>query len=107
MTKEEILELCVTSITNQKESNLDHITRDGWVVTDNGAFGDHGEDCTITLNTSEYLKKFRKDRRLSQQEMSWILGITRPVYSSMELNKGRELTLREYLILQKVDSVFK
>jgi predicted XRE-type DNA-binding protein len=103
----ENLKLWITKKNSLEESLLTYITRDGWVVGEYGACGDHEEDCTIHLDTTEYLKKFRKDRRLSQQEMSWILGITRPVYSAMELNKGRELTLREYLILQKVDSVFK
>lgn len=105
MSLEEILKLTVNSIHNKKQAPLDHITRDGWVVTDSGAFGDHEQDCTIQLDMTEYLKKFRKDRRLSQQEMAWILGISRPTYSAIENGTSRQLTLKEYLILQKVNSI--
>jgi len=74
------------------------ITRDGWVVCKDGAFGDHEEDCEIKVDMKNYLKDFRKENDLTQQEVAWIIGVSRPTYITLEQNK-RGLSLKEFLIL--------
>jgi DNA-binding XRE family transcriptional regulator len=89
------------NILTRKKSEITGITRDGWVVTKDGAFGDLGSDCDIELDMTDYLKRFRKIRRLSQKEMGWILGVSRPAYWNCE-NGKRDLSLKEFLILSYV-----
>jgi hypothetical protein len=94
--------LIVKNKHNRKSSELDYITRDGWVVGKDGlGYGDHVEDCEINADIGSFLKEFRKDRGLLQEEMAWILGIDKSSYIRREHNKV-DMTLREYLILQKV-----
>lgn len=74
------------------------ITRDGWVVSKDGAFGDNGIDCELEVEMVNYLKDFRKENNLTQQEVAWILGISRPTYITLEQNK-RGISLKEFLLL--------
>ena len=82
----------------RKESEIIGITRDGWVITKDGSFGDSGIDCEILLNISSYLKKFRKSNDMTQQELSWMLGRSRTTVVAMEQGKA-ELSLKDFLIL--------
>lgn len=75
------------------------VKRDGWVITKEGAYGDLGDDCEITLDMTDYLKEFRAKLGLSQQEIAWMLGVTRTTYLNIEKGNFRDLTLREFLIL--------
>lgn len=93
---------------HRKESPRDvvAITRDGWVATKQGAYGDNAIDCDIQLEgEKEYVQSVMKRLDLTQQELAWILGISRPTALALAHGK-RELSLREYFILQlTVDDV--
>lgn len=82
----------------RKPSEVIGITRDGWVIGKDGAFGDNGEDCELAVEMKGYLKDFRKENNLSQQEVAWMLGLSRSTYITLEQNK-RGLSLKEFLIL--------
>lgn len=95
------MKLIATSKHRKEEpSDVIAITRDGWVATKNGAFGDNAIDCDIKLDgEKEYVQAVIKRLDLTQQELAWILGISRPTAISI-IHGKRELSLREYLILQ-------
>ena len=99
-------ELVVYSKHKKEKSKLVIISRDGWVVTENGAMGDNGSDCEIVWeNQSNYLKNIRLSKNLTQLEMAFILGIARTSYISLE--KGRqEMTHKQYLITTQIDENF-
>lgn len=86
---------------NKKVSDVIGITKDGWCVTMDGAFGDVGEDCEIILDFKEYIKSFRKEHKLSQQELGWMLGKSRTTIIGLEKGKG-ELTLKDFLTMSKL-----
>jgi DNA-binding XRE family transcriptional regulator len=73
--------------------------------TDGKSYGDHIEECEISVDVGAYLKSYRKERGLLQEEMAWILGINKSSYIRREHNEV-DMTLREYLILQKVKMVW-
>lgn len=83
------------------------ITRDGWVLTKDGAFGDVNKDCVFILDMKGVIKEFRKKHGLSQQELGWMFGKTRQTIMSME--KGRDMSLKEFFILSSFvpDNVFQ
>lgn len=101
------MKLTATS-RHRKENPRDvvAITRDGWVATKQGASGDNAIDCDIKLEgEKEYVQTVMKRLDLTQQELAWILGISRPTALALAHGK-RELSLREYFILQlTVDNV--
>lgn len=103
MFKEPIkMNLTVADTNNSRISTLKYITPDGWVVTEDGAMGDHKEDCEIYLNwQGPYIEQIRKKFRMSQQELAWVLGVSRPTVSNLEKDKT-ELTHRQYLLLQSI-----
>lgn len=74
------------------------ITRDGWVITKDGAFGDLGEDCEVEIELADFLVDFRKKHNLSQKEIGWMLGKSRTSIIYYE-KSTKQLTLREFLIL--------
>ena len=82
------------------------ITRDGWVATKQGGAGDNAIDCIIELEgQKEYVQSLMQRLDLTQQELAWILGISRPTANTLA-NGNRELSLKEYLILQlTVDNI--
>lgn len=82
----------------RKPSEVIGIKRDGWVITEDGAFGDYGPDCDIEVDLKGYLKNFRISNEMSQQEMAWMLNLGRTTYINLEKGK-REITLKEFLIL--------
>jgi DNA-binding XRE family transcriptional regulator len=86
---------------NKKTSEVIGITRDGWCVTKNGAFGDVGEDCEIELDFKQYIKDFRKEHKLSQQELAWMLGKCRTTVIALEKGVG-DITLKDFLIMSKL-----
>lgn len=89
-----------------KAADVYVISRDGWVVTSMGAMADIGVDCDVQwAEQTNYLKKLRKDKNLSQQEMAWILGISRPAYIGREQGK-QELTHKEWLITRIINENF-
>ena len=91
---------------NDKIADVYVVSRDGWVVTSKGAMADLGVDCDIYWQEqTNYLKTLRKQKNLSQQEMSWILGISRPSYSGKEKGK-QELTHKEWLITRIINENF-
>ena len=96
------MRLIAKSNHQEKEAEVLAVTRDGWVITETGAYGDNGVDCNISLEGEvEYIRSVKRRLSLSQQEIAWILNVSRPTVS--ELLKGkRGLTLREYAILQRV-----
>lgn len=97
----------ISKHTKGKKATVCMLSRDGWVVTDKGAMGDHKEDCDIIWEEqTKYLKDLRKNKGLNQEEMGWILGISRTTYLEME-NKGlRELTHKEWLITRLINENF-
>lgn len=99
-------ELIAHSLHKKKASKVIMLSRDGWVVTQDGAFGDNRFDCKIVWNNQiTYLKELRKQKKLSQQEMSWILGISRPSYIGLEQGK-QELTHKAWLITKIINEKF-
>lgn len=98
-------ELVVKSKNRNEFSKLIYVKRDGWVVTESGAMGDNQEDCEVIWSGQiDYLKKIRKSKKLTQQEMAWILGLNRTTYINLESGK-RELTHKEYLITQVIEYI--
>lgn len=95
------MKLIARNKRNKKVSDVIGITRDGWCVTTDGAFGDVGEDCEILLNFQEYIKSFRKEHKISQQELAWMLGKCRTTIIQLEQGKG-ELSLKDFLIMSKL-----
>jgi DNA-binding XRE family transcriptional regulator len=82
------------------------ITRDGWVCTKEGALGDNGVDCNIALEGErEFVRSIMKRLNLTQEELGWVLGISRP--TALALAHGRRgLSLKEYMMLKVlVDNV--
>ena len=82
----------------REPSEVIGITRDGWVVTKDGAFGDVHQDCEVDIEIGDYIKQFREKHGLSQQEVGWMLGKSRTSIIYYE-KSSRELTLREFMIL--------
>jgi predicted XRE-type DNA-binding protein len=97
------MKLTATSKHREEEPrDVVAITRDGWVATKQGAAGDNNIDCDIKLEgEKEYIQSVMRRLDLTQQELAWILGISRPTANTLA-NGGRELTLREYFILQVI-----
>lgn len=98
-------ELIALSKNRKEKSSVVAITRDGWVMTENGTMGDNQEDCVIKWEwdvNGGYIKNLRIEKGLTQQEMAWILGISRPTYIFLEQGK-RELTHKEYLITKIIN----
>lgn len=91
--------ICKTRHKNgQKQSQVVAISRDGWVISKDGAFGDNEQDCDIEWgNQVEHLRNLRKSKGLTQQEMAWIFGVTRQTYMKMEKGKA-EMTHKQYLL---------
>ena len=98
--KDELI-LIAKSKNHKKQSPVVSVKRDGWVITKDKAYGDNGEDCEIVLDVTKWLKKVRFIHGMSQQEMAWVLGITRTTYINLEQGK-RELTLKEYMLIEKI-----
>lgn len=90
--------LIVKSKHSDKQSTLSYITIDGWVVTEDGGYGDNEIDCTIHLDMTKELKELRIKKRMSQKEMGWMLGVSRTTYINIE-SGARDLTLKEYIII--------
>ena len=99
-------ELIAYSNHHKKQSQVIMVSRDGWVITNDGVFGDNKSDCKIKWeNQVVHLKNLRKEKKLSQQEMTWILGLSRPTY--IKLEQGRtELSHKEYLITKIINENF-
>lgn len=97
------MELFVKSKNNKtrKPSVIDSISSSGWVVGQGKAYGDLYEDCEIYVTGLDKLKKLRKAFGMTQADVAVLLNISRPTYASVEAGK-RDLTLKEYLILQKL-----
>lgn len=100
------MELFVKSKNNKtrKPSVIDSISSrssSGWVVGQGKAYGDLYEDCEIYITGLDKLKKLRKAFGMTQADVAVLLNISRPTYASVEAGK-RDLTLKEYLILQKL-----
>lgn len=92
--------------TKDKIADVYVVSRDGWVVTSKGAMADLGVDCDIFwAEQTNYLKNLRKEKNLTQQEMSWILGISRYTYIGREQGK-QELTHKEWLITRIINENF-
>lgn len=77
------------------------ITRDGWVITKDGTYGDLGVDCEVALEIPVTIKQFRKEHGLSQQELGWMFGKSRQTIITYE-QENHDITLREYLIMTKL-----
>jgi DNA-binding XRE family transcriptional regulator len=86
---------------NKKVSEVIGVTRDGWCVTKDGAFGDVGEDCDLVLDFKEYIKSFRKNHKLSQQKLSWMLGKSRTTIINLEKGIG-DLSLKDFITMSKL-----
>lgn len=86
------------NIKTRPPSEVIGITRDGWVVTKDGAFGDIGEDCEVDIEIKEYVKDFRAKHGLSQQELAWMLGKSRQTINTYERN-NKSVTLRDFMIM--------
>lgn len=97
------MELFVKSKNDKtrKPSVVDSISSSGWVVGHGKAYGDIYEDCEIYVTGLDKLKTLRKAFGMTQADVAILLNISRPTYAKVE-EGGRDLTLREYLILQKL-----
>ena len=101
------MKLIAKSKHRKTQSEVLCVTRDGWVVTRDGAMGDNGSDCTLEVNGDAKFTQDIVDRLdLTHIELSWTLGISRPSVSAL-LGGKRKLTLRDYLILQRVTDGIK
>ena len=77
------------------------ITHDGWVLWEDKGFGDHEQECTIEWDQVSYLKNLMKEKKIKKQELSWILGASRPTVYQMLKGKS-QLTHKQYLITQNI-----
>lgn len=99
-------ELIAIDLHKKRKSPVVVVSRDGWVITEDGAFGDNKEDCKIVWTEQiNYLKSLRKEKGLSQEEMSWILGVSRTTYIAYEQG-NQEISHKEFLISKSINESF-
>jgi DNA-binding XRE family transcriptional regulator len=95
--KDNQIKLIAVSKNRKQKSEVVSITKDGWVITKDGAFGDINEDCTVELKLGTFLKKLRKENDLTQQDVSNLFDISRCTYIACEQDKS-EITLKQFLL---------
>lgn len=100
------LDLIAISKNRKESSSVVAVSRDGWVVTENGAMGDHKQDCNIVwAEQKNYIKTLREHKNISQQELAWILGVSRSTVIAYEKGKA-EMTHKEFLLTQCINENF-